>query len=373
MMKNDFYKFTMAADKTKAARLDLFGNVGSSFWEEGFDEKSFSNALKEVGDEQALDVYINSPGGSVYTGISILNLLKKRKGAVCIYVIGLAASAATLITSAPNAKVYMTKGSMLMVHLPSLLAGGNKNDLKKSVEVLEKIEKSVIDIYAEKTGLEEKEISKMLENETWLTAEEAVEKGFADELDSSIEIENSITDKVIMFNGISTPKSFFKNAPEKILNVINLMEDNSFELNNKEDNMNLTEMKEKYPELCSQLFAEAKAEGVKEGTMAERSRIKALEEMALAGHEAILNQAKFETGMTAEQMAVEIVKAEKANREAAAQNHSVDQIELNTALEGTMVSIEPDSNLVMKDNSRDEKSLEAFLNGAKSELNKGVN
>lgn len=371
-MKNDFYKFTMEADKTKAARLDLFGNVGNSFWEDGFDEKSFSEAMKDLGEEQALDVYINSPGGSVYTGISILNLLKKRKGAVCIYVVGLAASAATLITSAPNAKVVMPTGSMMMVHLPSVGTYGDKNDLKKSVEVLEKIEKSVINIYAEKTGLDEKEISKMLENETWMTAEEAVEKGFADEVDSSIEVTNSITDKVVMFNGISSPISLFKNAPEKILNKLTHVGNKNSNLTNEEEQMNLTEMKEKYPELCSQLVAEAKAEGVKEGTMAERSRMKSLEEMALAGHEEILAKAKFETGISAEQMAVEIVKAEKANREAASRNHTEDKTELTSALAGVQDSLDPNAQVSNPAKDAEKKFDEEFLNAARAELNKGA-
>lgn len=363
-MNNNFYKFTMAADD-KPARLDLFGTVGGGFWEDGFDEKTFAEAMKGVKDEQALDVFVNSPGGSVFAGISILNLLKQRKGPVCIYVIGLAASAATLITSAPNAKVIMTTGSMLMVHLPSSGAYGNKEDLRKTADVLEKIEQSIKSIYAEKTKLDEKEIAKMIENETWMTAEEAVAKGFADELDSTIEVENSVTDKFVMFNGVSSPISLFKNAPSEIFNkFVKLSEQKNTIFNKKEDTMTLEEMKAQYPELCAQIANEAKAAGVKEGAETERARIKSIEDMAMPGHEEIVNKAKFETCMTAETLAVEMVKAEKAKKSAIANNIAADAASLN-GVNASASAPEPQA-----PKSAEEQLADDFVNAAKELLKK---
>lgn len=371
-MMNDFYKFTMEADASKPARLDLFGTVGGSYWEDGFNESEFSDSMKGLKETQPLDVYINSPGGSVYTGMAILNLLKKHKGAVCIYVMGIAASAATLITSAPNAKVVMPTGSMMMIHLPALYAGGNKNELRKQVELLEKIEKNVVNVYKEKTGLSEKEISEMIADETWMTAEEAVEKGFADEVDTETKIENSVSDKAFMFGGVSAPVGMFKKFPERILNKLNRISEKNSTLQNEEDKMTLEEMKEKYPELCSKLCADAKAEGVKEGTASERQRIKALEEMALAGHEEILAKAKFETGISAEQMAVEIVKAEKASREASAQAHGKDAKDLAEVLDGISATEDPTASMGNKPKSEEEKMVDEFTKAAKAELNKGA-
>lgn len=363
-MNNNFYKVTMAADD-KPARLDLFGTVGGGFWEDGFDEKTFAEAMKDVKDDQALDVYVNSPGGSVFAGLAILNLLKKRKGCVCIYVIGLAASAATLITSAPNAKVIMTTGSMMMVHLPSSNAYGNKEELRKTADVLEKIEQSIKSVYAEKTKLDEKEIAKMIENETWMTAEEAVEKGFADEVDSSIEIENSVTDKFVMFNGVSSPISLFKNAPKEIFNkFVELSKQKNTILNKKEDTMTLEEMKAQYPELCAQIANEAKAAGVKEGSEAERVRIKSIEDMAMPGYESIVNKAKFETGMTAEQMAVEMVKAEKAKKSVVGANIANDAAVL-ADVNANVSAPEPQSQ-----KTEDEKLADDFVNAAKELLKK---
>jgi len=327
-MTNNFYKFTMQQTAEKPARLDLFGVIGGGFWEEGFNVSTLKEDLKFVNETQPLDIYLNSPGGSVFAGIAIYNLLKQHKGEIKIYVMGLAASAATLITSIPKAKVIMPTGSMLMVHGVSLsLYGAKAPQIKDAAVTVEKIEKSVRDIYSEKTNLSEDELKSMMEHDTYLTAEEAVKKGFADEVDSTIKIENSITDKFVMFNGVAAELNLFKNAPEGFLNKLVPPTPQNTIFNHKEETMTLAEMKEKYPELCEQLCAEAKAEGVKMGVKQERDRIKAVEEMAMAGHEELTKKAKFESDMSAEQFAVEMLKAEKKQRETIQNNLEKDMQE----------------------------------------------
>lgn len=324
-MTNNFYKFTMQEQSEKPARLDLFGVIGGGFWEEGFDVSTLKSELKFVNETQPLDIYLNSQGGSVFAGIAIYNLLKAHKGAIRIFVMGIAASAATLITSIPKAKVIMPTGSMLMVHGVSIsLHGAKAPEVKDAAATIEKIEESVRNIYAEKTNLSEKELKEMMEHDTYLTADEAVKKGFADELDSTIKIENSMTDKFVMFNGVEAEISLFKNAPKDFLNNLILTTKKDSINNKKEETMTLEEMKEKYPELCEKLCADAKAEGVKIGMQNERARIKAVEEMAMKGHEELTMKAKFESDMTAEQFAVEMLKAEKKQREAIQHNREID-------------------------------------------------
>lgn len=367
-MTNNFYKVTMASDVTQPARLDLFGVIGGGFWEDGFDEKSFKDAMSVVKETQPLDIYLNSPGGSVFAGIAILNLLKQHKGAVRIYVMGIAASAATLITSAPNARVIMPTGSMLMVHAPRLYTGGTAQDLKDAGIALEKIEESVKQIYVEKTGMKAEDIAELISHETYMTADEAVAKGFADEVDVSQKVTNVVTDNVVMFAGIPVKMNFFEKAPKDFLNKLNegiaQTQKNTILNTNKEVAMTLEEIKAQHPELYKQIRDEGREEGLKAGMQQENNRIKAIEEMALAGHEALVAKAKYETGMTAEQLAVEMIKAEKAKTATMAKNREDDAAELNGVGSATAsVDATPTA-------TADDKEREELLKGANERLAK---
>ena len=369
MTNNFFYKVTAQADATQPARLDLFGVIGGGWWDEGFDEKSFKDAMSVVKETQPLDIYLNSPGGSVFAGIAILNLLKQHKGAIRIYVMGIAASAATLITSAPNARVIMPTGSMLMVHAPRLSANSmTAKQLKDAGVALEKIEESVKQIYVEKTGMKAEDVAEMISHETYMTALEAVAKGFADEVDVTQKVTNSFEDNVVMLGGMPVQKTFFDNAPEDFLNKLNgnvaQTQENSILNKNKEVAMTLEEIKAQHPELYKQIRDEGREEGVKAGVMQENKRIKAIEEMALTGHEALVAKAKYETGMTAEQLAVEMIKAEKAKKTTMAQNRENDAADLNgVGSETASVDATPTA-------TADDKEREELLKGAKERLAK---
>lgn len=369
MTNNFFYKVTAQANVSQPARLDLFGVIGGGFWEEGFDEKSFKDAMSVVKETQPLDIFLNSPGGSVFAGIAILNLLKQHKGAIRIFVMGIAASAATLITSAPNARVIMPTGSMLMVHAPRLSASSmTAKQLKEAGIALEKIEESVKQIYVEKTGMKEADLAEMISHETYMTAAEAVAKGFADEVDTTQKVTNSFEDNVVMLGGMPVQKTFFDNAPKDFLNKLHedvaQTEKKSILNQNEEVAMTLEEIKAQHPELYKQIRDEGREEGLQAGMTQERNRIKAIEEMALAGHEAIVAKAKFETGMTAEQLAVEMIKAEKAKTATMAQNRENDAAELKDVGSAT-ASV--DATPSMTD---EEKERAELLKGANDRLAK---
>lgn len=368
-MNNNFYKVTMQANEALPARLDLFGVIGGGFWEEGFDESSFKRAMSVVKETQPLDIYLNSPGGSVFAGIAILNLLKQHKGAIRIYVMGIAASAATLITSAPNARVIMPTGSMLMVHAPRLYVGlSTAQELKDAGIALEKIEESVKQIYVEKTGMKAEDLAEMISHETYMTAAEAVAKGFADEVDTTQKVENVVSDNVVMFAGIPVQMSLFDKAPQDFLNKLNFdvtqTEKKSILNQNEEVAMTLEEIKAQHPDLYKQIRDEGREEGVKAGMTQERNRIKAIEEMALTGHEALVAKAKFETGMTAEQLAVEMIKAEKQKKATMAQQRTADAEELNGIGSATAsVDLTPTA-------SADDKEREELMKAGKERLSK---
>lgn len=309
MKMNDFYKVTAQADKTKAARLDLFGVIGGGFWEDGFDENAFKAAMGAVDDSQPLDIYINSPGGSVFAAMAIHSMISRHAGPVTITVAGLAASAATIITSAKNARVIMPTGSMMMVHEARVSTDTTTADgLRNQAASLDKINESIRDIYRQKTGMDDEKLKALLKTDTFLTAVEAKELGFADEVDTGQVITNTMTGDTVMINGLSVAASMFAGAPAGFINQADTAQVTSAVNPSKEDDfMDLQKLKAEHPELVEAIRKEAFAEGVKQ----ERDRIKAIEEIAVVGHDEMVRDAKFTNAISAEKLAVAILKADK--------------------------------------------------------------
>lgn len=128
------------------------------------------------GDE--IEVYINSPGGVIDVGSEIYTLLRSRKENVKIYITGEACSAASVAAMA--AYCEMSPTALMMVHCVSTYADGNHSDLEHVAETLRTADKALSSAYAAKSGMEEKDVLQMMENETWLTAQQALEKGLID-------------------------------------------------------------------------------------------------------------------------------------------------------------------------------------------------
>lgn len=143
----------------------------------------FRNALKSLGDVKNINLHINSPGGSVFEGIAIYNMLKQNSARINVYIDGLAASIASVIAMSGDA-IFMPSNSMMMVHNPWVMAIGNANELRKQADDLDQITKSSVQTYLAKAGdkLDEKTLTQLMDDETWLTAQEAVDYGLADEV-----------------------------------------------------------------------------------------------------------------------------------------------------------------------------------------------
>jgi ATP-dependent Clp protease, protease subunit len=180
MDKNKFWKFQNSVE-SNGQELILEGPIASeSWWGDEVTPQEFREELKNHTSDK-LTVVLNSGGGDVFAGLSIYNALRELDAEVTIRVDGLAASIASIIAMAGD-KVIMSPGSLMMIHRPSVFAAGNVDDLDKAKDLLLKIEESITPIYTEKTGLSGEKIAEMLEAETWMSAEEAVELGFADEV-----------------------------------------------------------------------------------------------------------------------------------------------------------------------------------------------
>lgn len=148
--------------------------------EQGFSAKELMAAL-ESAKKKPLTLNINSPGGSYFEGVTIFNLLRDYPNHITVNVLGEAASAASVIAMAGDSiRVY--SGAMMMVHRASGLAIGNKTDMRDLAEVLEKIDNVAADIYAARTGLSKDEVLALMDAETWMTPEECVSYGFAEEV-----------------------------------------------------------------------------------------------------------------------------------------------------------------------------------------------
>ncbi len=137
---------------------------------------------KELTDEnEELEIEINSPGGSVFVGSEIYSVLKKHKGNVTIHIVGLAASIASVIAMAGD-KTCISPTAEFMIHNVTAKGSGDYRDMAHLSEVLEKSNSTLANAYVLKTGLQKDEILEMMNKETWLTPEEAKEKGFVDEI-----------------------------------------------------------------------------------------------------------------------------------------------------------------------------------------------
>ena len=126
-----------------------------------------------------ITVWINSPGGDCVAAAQIYTMLMDYKHNVTVKIDGIAASAASVIAMAGN-KVLMSPVSMMMIHNPATMAFGDHNEMRKAIDMLDEVKESIINAYEIKTSLTREKISNLMESETWMNANKAIELGFAD-------------------------------------------------------------------------------------------------------------------------------------------------------------------------------------------------
>lgn len=170
-----FFNFTNL-DSEEEAELSLYDIIG--FW--GDSAKSFSQQLKAV-KAPKIKLRINSPGGSVTDGYAIYNMLRSHKADVNVVIDGLAGSIASVIAMAGDT-ITMPANALLMIHMPSVVMEGNAKELRSMADDLDKIGEGIINIYEARTGMDRKAIAKLMDKETLMTAQEALDMKFADTL-----------------------------------------------------------------------------------------------------------------------------------------------------------------------------------------------
>lgn len=191
----------------------IYGPITDEKWlTEDVTPTWFKDELARVKGSKAINMFINSPGGGVFAGLTIYNMLKRFTAPINAYIDGLAASISTVIAMAAN-KISIPKNAMMMIHNPEALCMGGASDMRQTAELLDRCKKSIMNTYSEKTKKPEDELGKLMDAETWFTGQEAVDAGFADEAVGSVDLQACISDKKITVKGIEMNIDNFKRFP----------------------------------------------------------------------------------------------------------------------------------------------------------------
>lgn len=173
-------------EKTKSADVWLYEEIGSG-WMGGISAKDFADTINGLGKVDTINVYMNSPGGSVFDGQAMYATLNRHPARITMHVDGLAASIASLILMAGN-EINVSAGAQIMVHAPWSITAGNAQDFRDTADVLDKIDSQLVDIYAARTKQTREQISAWMGAETWMTADDAVANGFADKKTEALRV-----------------------------------------------------------------------------------------------------------------------------------------------------------------------------------------
>lgn len=214
--RNNWYRFENAANG-KPAKLTIEGELGE--W--ATSSKDFRESFARLGETEPVALHIVSGGGSIFTGQEIANIIRGHKGEVTATLGSIVASIATVVACAAKTATA-SKNTIYMIHRASAFAGGNADEMRKTAEIMEKLESGIVAAYVDKTGMDKDELAEMMDEETWMDAEEAKALGFIDAIDEE-DADDEIVDTVNLRHyknsatllsrlHIEAPESFGANA-----------------------------------------------------------------------------------------------------------------------------------------------------------------
>lgn len=323
-------KFWNFLDNGDTAELQLFGTIESEedWWSDDcVTYRNFINELNGLGDKKSINVVIHSTGGDVFAANAIYSALVMNKAKITGTIIGICASAATIILMACDSR-RIAKNAILMAHNPSVSLWGSyqADELLKLAEVTNQVKKSIVTAYMERLNKTEEEINQLMDEESWYVGQEAVDAGFCDSVIET-DFQNSVFSNNIMMNGVSYS---FKNyvekfVPENIRKKVRALSESTQteagtffnksitmkgrkEMDEENKKMpvisDVTELKAAYPQLCAQIAADA--------VSVERERLKAIDEIAKGIPEDVLMKARYDEPVSAEDLALAQMKANNA-------------------------------------------------------------
>ena len=186
--------------KGSRGEIWLYDAIGSNFFGDGITAKTFQQELARLGKVGTINLHINSPGGDVFDGFAIYNQLAQHPARIEVDVDGVAASIASIIAMAGD-EIRVAKNASIMIHNPRGFAAGEESEMQRVAGLLRTIKGNLVDTYRDRTGNPADKIASWMDDETWFTAEAALENGFA----TSVTRETTVTACFDLF-GSSSPR-----------------------------------------------------------------------------------------------------------------------------------------------------------------------
>lgn len=178
--KKRFWEWKNQADEGSERVLELYGTIAETSWfDDDVTPQMFHDEL--FAGKGPVTVWLNSPGGDCIAASQIYTMLMDYQDDVTVKIDGIAASAASVIAMA-GTKVLMAPTALMMIHNPMTMAYGNQADMEKAIEMLDEVKESIMNAYEIKTSLSRAKLSHLMDSETWMNANKAIELGFADDI-----------------------------------------------------------------------------------------------------------------------------------------------------------------------------------------------
>lgn len=307
---------------------DIIGGYDDNWEYQG--AKNIIEKIRGLGDVKAITLRINSIGGDVFEAHAMYSYLRAHPAKVTVRVDGIAASAASLVAMAGD-KVIMPSNALMMIHNPVTCAFGEAEDMRDAADVLDKVRDAIAAAYERKTGLEHGVVVSMMDDETWMSAEEARGRGFCDEVEGAVEIAAMAGrgGGVLCRSALGSARLSPERAatlPESFRKEIHPMEGEEKKMKIE----NVKDLEREFPALAEEVRNDAGEAGFQRGVQAERERLKALDDLNGPGCEAIIARAKYEEPREARDIAIELLHAARAS--AALGARAQDAAEIDPAL-----------------------------------------
>ena len=270
-----FWQFKNVSENE--AELYIYGEIVSEkpwYTEDYTDYRNFIDELNNLGNKNKITVFINSVGGDVYAACGIYNKLKQNKAKIKVVIEGLCASAATIIAmAADKGKLYTSQSAMIMLHNPKIGLNGffENKDLKKYMEVTEKVKSVILNAYLSRLDKTEKELDEIMNNETWYTGEEAVNEGLVDKMTDD-KYKGFINEKYVVINNVENNIENYENFKEKFERMMSAPNKGRFFNTKNMEFKNAYELKSAYPDFINEIVENALKE--------ERQRLKEIDEIS---------------------------------------------------------------------------------------------
>ena len=313
------------------------------------------NRIKALGNVENITLRINSIGGDVFEAQAMYSYLRSHPANITVRVDGLAASAASLVAMAGN-RIIMPTNALMMIHNPAGGVWGEAEDMRDTAEILDKIRDTIANVYIARTGLEREKVVSMMDSETWLTATEAHELKFCDEVEESVTATAmAVKGGTIFLSGFGFTRIDENLSAKLPENTVMMRAENKAVSKPEEEKTemgteikNVVDLESAYPELVGEIRASA--------VNAERERLRTLDSLNAPGREGIIAKAKYEDPKDARDIAIELLQSDTAQAQLQALHHDAQAV--NDALPP------------QKDTPEDKAEREAAIKAVANELNR---